>query len=178
MGRRLRYNRSAFVFTGESMITTGSSIDLQGFLKLPEIDDSPAWELLDGHPKQKPMPTAYHSILQKRLVAIVDACESPYEAFPELRCLFGSYAIVPDIAVVRRNAMPTGNLPFSGAPAGIIEILSPNQSTTRLIAKIQTCLQAGGQLGWLVDPEEEVVMVMRSSDRFDLFQGGESLPVL
>jgi len=120
LGDRLRYNRSAFVFTGKSMITTGSSIDLQAFLRRPEIDESPAWELLDGHPKQKPMPTAYHSILQKRLVAIVDACESPYEAFPELRCWFDSHSIVPDIAVVRCDAMPTGNLPFSGAPAWII----------------------------------------------------------
>jgi len=33
-------------------------------------------------------------------------------------------------------------------------------------------------LGWLVDPEKEVVMVMRSGGQFGLFQGRESFPVL
>lgn len=124
------------------------------------------------------MPTAYRSILQKRLVAAIDACDSPYEAFPELRCVSDRQSIVPDVAVVRRDAMPVGNTPLSGVPAWIIEILSPNQSTTRLIAKIQACLQAESRLGWLVDPQERVVMVVRSSDRFGLFAGEERLPVL
>lgn len=33
------------------------------------------------------------------------------------------------------------------------------QSTTKLIAKIQTCLAEGAQLGWLLDPTEEIIMV-------------------
>ncbi len=160
------------------MVATSSPIDLKEFLQFSEIDESPAWELLDGQPRQKPMPTAYHSILQKRLVATIDASNSSYEAFPELRCLLEPHSIVPDIAIVRRDRMPTGNSPLSGAPAWAIEILSPNQSTTKLIAKIQLCLQGGCQLGWLIDPETEMVMVMQSRDRFGIFQGEHTLPIL
>jgi Uma2 family endonuclease len=38
---------------------------LEDFLKLPYIEDSPAWEYVDGVAIQKPLPKARHSILQK-----------------------------------------------------------------------------------------------------------------
>ncbi len=41
---------------------------LEDFLKLPELEDSPAWEYLDGVALQKPMPKTRHSLLQKRLL--------------------------------------------------------------------------------------------------------------
>ncbi|WP_071516961.1 Uma2 family endonuclease [Geitlerinema sp. PCC 9228] len=168
------------------MAITSRQLSLQEFLQLPEIDESPAWELVDQVPRQKPMPTAYHSILQKRLVAAIDACDSPYEAFPKLRCMVEPHSIVSDIVVMRREQIPTGNSPFVGAPPWIVEILSPNQSTTKIIAKMHICLQAGSQLGWLIDPGEKIVIVMRSrfsevgkgQNYFSVFQGEEVLPVL
>ncbi|NJL85106.1 MAG: hypothetical protein HC886_02645 [Leptolyngbyaceae cyanobacterium SM1_1_3] len=40
----------------------------------------------------------------------------------------------------------------------MIEILSPDQSATKVIAKIQACLQERTQLGWLLDADEKIIM--------------------
>jgi hypothetical protein len=70
------------------MATTTQRLALQDFLKLPNIEESPAWEFVDGQANQKPIPAAFHSILQKRLTAAIDQAGSSYEAF-----LFQSYAV-------------------------------------------------------------------------------------
>ncbi len=159
------------------MATTTQRLTLQDFLKLPHIEESPAWELVDGQANQKPMPTAHHSILQKRLTAVIDQADSPYEAFPELRCTLSSNSVVPDITVIHQNRIPTENTAVEGAPDWMIEILSPDQSTTKLIAKIQTCLQEGTQLGWLIDSEERVIMVLSPDSRISLLRNSDRLPL-
>jgi Uma2 family endonuclease len=104
-------------------------------------------------------------------------------AFPELRCTFGGKSIVPDVAVFTWNRIPrkenggVANV-FPIAPDWIIEILSPDQSTTKLIAKIQSCLQEGTQLGWLIDSEERVIMVLWPDTRIALLRNSDRLPVL
>ncbi len=160
------------------MATTTQRLTLQDFLELPNIEESPAWEYADGQTDRKPMPTAYHSILQKRLTAAIDLANSFYEAFPELRCILSCNSVVPDITVIHRDRIPAGNIPLTGAPDWTIEILSTDQSTTKLIAKIQTCLQEGSQLGWLLDPDEQVVMVLLPDMRVNLLRGSDRLPVL
>jgi Uma2 family endonuclease len=164
------------------MATTTQRLTLQDFLALPNIEESPAWEYADGQADRKPMPTAYHSILQKRLTAAIDLANSSYEAFPELRCILSRNSVVPDITVIHRETLarsacriPSGNTPVEGAPDWMIEILSADQSTTKLIAKIQTCLQEGSQLGWLLDPDEQVVMVLLPDMRVNLLRGSDSL---
>ncbi len=62
-------------------------VTLDEFSQLPNIEESPAWEFLNGQVLQKPMPTFYHSLLQKYLVRAIDNTNSTYEAFPELRCI-------------------------------------------------------------------------------------------
>lgn len=159
------------------MATTTQQLTLQDFLNLPNIEESPAWEFVNGQANQKPMPTAHHSILQKRLTAAIDQADSPYEAFPELRCILSSNSVVPDVTVIRQERIPAGNTAVEGAPDWMIEILSPDQSTTKLIAKIQTCLQEGTQLGWLIDPTELVIMVLWPDTRITLLRNSDRLPV-
>ncbi len=159
-------------------MATTTQRTLQDFLKLPNIEESPAWEFVDGQANQKPMPTAHHSILQKRLTAAIDQADSTYEAFPELRCILSSNSVVPDITVIRRERIPSRNIPVEGAPDWMIEILSPDQSTTKLIAKIQNCLQEGTQLGWLIDSEEQVIIVLWPDSRMALLKNSDRLPVL
>jgi len=48
---------------------------------------------------------------------------------------------------------------FSIAPDWTIEILSPDQSQTKVTKNILHCLKYGTQMGWLIDPEEESVFV-------------------
>jgi Uma2 family endonuclease len=158
--------------------TTTQPISLNTFSQSPSIDESPAWELLNGQAIQKPMPTFYHSRLQKRLINAIDAADSPYEAFPELRCILSQNSVVPDITVIHNDRLPDSNRPVQGAPNWLIEILSPDQSTTKLITKIQLCLTEGSQLGWLIDSDERIIMTFLPDRSLRLFQNDAVLPVL
>ncbi len=64
-------------------IAISQPLTLEQFLKLPYIEDSPAWEFIQGEAIQKPMPGGKHSCLQSRLGGTINATDSPYKAFPE-----------------------------------------------------------------------------------------------
>ena len=167
-----------YSFFSIAMTAIASSLTLQEFLTLPNLEESPAWELIGGRVTQKPMPTSHHSILQKRLVGAIDQADSDYEAFPELRCVLQQQSVVPDVTVIRRDRLPVQNAPVQGAPDWMIEILSIDQSTTKLIAKLQSCLIEGTQLGWLIDPEEQIILVFWQDLHLELLRGTAVLPVL
>ncbi len=64
-------------------------------------------------------------------------------------------AIVPDISVFMWDRIPrkdnggVANV-FSIAPDWTIEILSPDQSQTKVTKNILHCLKYGTQMGWLI----------------------------
>jgi Uma2 family endonuclease len=106
-------------------------LTVEEFLKLPYIEDSPAWEYADGVATQKPTPKTRHSLLQKRLLAEIDAHSETYTALPELRCTFAGKSVIPDIAVIvweriQLNSMGEPEDNFVEAPNWAIEILSPD----------------------------------------------------
>ncbi|NES42527.1 MAG: Uma2 family endonuclease, partial [Moorea sp. SIO2C4] len=55
-------------------------IALREFLTQPNIEASPAWELIDGRAVQKPMPTLFHSRLQRNLVNYINDRTNGFEA--------------------------------------------------------------------------------------------------
>jgi Uma2 family endonuclease len=160
------------------MTQATQALTLESFLHLSSIEESPAWEFIAGEMHQKPMPTSHHSILQKRLVGAIDQVESDYEAFPELRCVLAQQSVVPDVTVILKDRLPLDNSPVQGAPDWIIEILSPDQSTTKLIGKIQDCLAEGTRLGWLLDSSERVIMVFEDDRPLRIIAGEAIVPVL
>ena len=143
------------------------SLTLASFLALPET--KPAYEFIHGLRVQKPMPQGEHSTLQRELVISLTLLFRPSRsamAYPELRCSFGDRSIVPDIAVFLANRVPRttdGRVEntFSIAPDWTIEILSPGQSTTKVVKNILHCLDHGSQMGWLIDPSEQTVFIYR-----------------
>lgn len=104
------------------MKTTTQLFTLQEFLQLPNINDSPRWELLNQVPSQKPRYTLYHSRLQKRLVSAIDRATDTYEAFPELRCILGESSVIPEISIVKRDRVPQSNEALMGAPDSTIAL--------------------------------------------------------
>ncbi|TYQ30758.1 MULTISPECIES: Uma2 family endonuclease [unclassified Pseudanabaena] len=153
-------------------------VTLDDFSQLPNIEESPAWEFLNGRVLQKPMPTFYHSLLQKYLVRAIDNTNSEYEAFPELRCVLSKNSIVPDVTIIHKSRIPLDNSAIQGAPDWLIEILSTDQSTTKLIAKIQDCLTEGAKLGWLIDSQEEVIMIFLPDRPLQIVSGNDQLTCL
>jgi Uma2 family endonuclease len=165
-------------------IAAPQDVTLQEFLNLSCIDESPAWEYINGEVIQKPMGGGKRSTLQKRLVGTIDQAGSQYEAFPELRCTFGNRSVVPDVVVVASNQLPLdqdGDITSTGiefAPAWVIEILSPDQSQTRVTGNLLHCLRHGSQLGWLIDPNERSVLSYQLDRLPDLLSGDDLLPTL
>lgn len=140
-------------------------LTLEEFLKLPET--KPASEYIDGQIIQKPMPQGKHSAIQGELPPAINVVLKPRRiarAFPELRCTFGGRSTVPDVSVFVWDRIPrdengqVANV-FKLAPDWTIEILSPDQSQTKVTKNILHCLNQGTQLGWLIDPSEQTVFV-------------------
>jgi Uma2 family endonuclease len=157
---------------------------LEEFLQLPET--KPASEFIEGRIYQKPMPQGKHSRLQSKLCATVNqVAEDPKIAlaFTELRCTFGGRSIVPDIAVFSWNRIPfdaEGEIEnvFTASPDWTIEILSPDQSTVKVISNILHCLTLGSKLGWFIAPKERCVIVFLPGQQPIELSGQQVLPVL
>lgn len=47
-------------------------LTIEEFLELPYIEESPAWEYIDGVAMQKPMPKTRHLLLQMRLLTEIN----------------------------------------------------------------------------------------------------------
>jgi len=142
---------------------TPSSLTLEEFLKLPET--KPACEFIDGQIYQKPMPAGKHSRLQLKFCDAVNQVAEISQialAFPELRCSFGGRSIVPDAVFIweRIPFEADGEVPnaFKIYPDWTVEILSPEQRATKVISNILHCLKHGTQLGWLIDPDERLIL--------------------
>ncbi|MGL5034168.1 MAG: Uma2 family endonuclease [Microcystaceae cyanobacterium] len=160
------------------------NLSLEDFLKLPET--KPASEYINGQIEQKTMPQGKHSVLQGKLVTLINQQLESKQlgyAFPELRCTFADRSIVPDIAIFKWDNIPldkNGEIAdkIAIAPDWIIEILSPDQSAIKPINKIIFTLKNGGQLGWLISPQERIVLVFQGDKLPHSRQGNEPLTVL
>ncbi|MEG3977390.1 Uma2 family endonuclease [Microcoleus sp. herbarium8] len=165
-------------------IQSPSKISLEEFLLLPET--KPASEYVDGKIHQKAMPQGKHSTLQIKLSSAINQAGKRQKlafAFPELCCTFGGCAIVPDLAVFEWSRIPlnaSGEIEnrFEIVPDWTIEILSPAQNPTRVINNILFCLNHGAKLGWLIDPEEKLILVFKPQQQPEGKENQDILPVL
>jgi Uma2 family endonuclease len=141
------------------------NLTLESFLALPET--KPASEYIDGKIVQKPMPQGKHSLLRMKILTFINSILMEAKiaiAFPELRCTIGGRSIVPDVVVLKNENIlkdddgEVANV-VTTAPDWVIEILSPDQSTTKVIKNILHCLDHGTEVGWLIDPAEKMILV-------------------
>jgi Uma2 family endonuclease len=164
--------------------TPNKTLTLTEFLQLPET--KPASEFIEGKIIQKSMPKAKHSRIQIKLGATLENFLSNKRIalpFSELRCTFAGRSLVPDLAVLLWHHIPLdekGELlnNITMAPDWTIEILSPEQSQMKVTKNILFCLKNGGQMGWLIAPEEREILVYYPHKETDYFeQEDDLLPV-
>ncbi|PIG92240.1 Uma2 family endonuclease [Gloeocapsopsis sp. IPPAS B-1203] len=161
--------------------TSSKRITIEEFLKLPETE--PASEYIDGQIIQKPMPQGKHSTIRTEFSTTINVILKPRQvarAFSELRCTFCGRSIVPDIAVFTSQRIPrdqNGEVAntFLSAPDWTIEILSPEQSQTKVTKNILHCLDYGTEMGWLIDPDEQTVFVFLPKQQPIVFDKPEQL---
>ncbi|MGA1474779.1 MAG: Uma2 family endonuclease [Prochlorothrix sp.] len=166
------------------MGTIAPTLTLEAFLSQP--DTEPASEFFCGEISQKPMPQGKHSRLQFKLCLVIAAVVEEAKiagVFPELRCTFGGVSIVPDVAVVRWERIPrdgTGEVAnrFLLPPDWAIEILSPDQSQSKVLERLLFCSAQGTELGWLLNPAEGSVLAVFPGQRVQVLRGEQVLPVL
>ncbi len=164
--------------------TPSKPLTLEEFLTLPET--KPASEYIKGKIIQKPMPKGKHSSIQTEFAATVNATlrvPKIARAFSELRCSFAGQSIVPDVSVFVWERIPrdeNGEIAniFTAAPDWLVEILSPEQSQTKVTKKILHALKHETQMGWLIDPQEKTIFVYHSQQQIEVFDEPEQqLPV-
>jgi Uma2 family endonuclease len=169
---------------GKMIQVISKPLTLDEFLQLPETE--PASEYINGQIIQKPMPQGKHSSIQTEFSTTVNiALKLPRiaRAFSELRCTFGERSIVPDVSVFiwsriarDENGEVANVFPF--APNWVVEILSPDQSQTKVTKNILHCLNHGTEMGWLIDPAEKTIFVYLPGEQPLVFDRPEQqLPI-
>jgi Uma2 family endonuclease len=132
------------------------------------------------------MPQGKHSAIRSELLPAIDRplkAQKLARVFPELRCTFGGRSIVPDVSVWIWDRIATddsGDIAnvFPIAPDWTIEILSPDQSQTKVVKNIVHCLQHGTILGWLIDPEDRTIFIYHPNGILEIFDEPDArLPV-
>lgn len=91
----------------------------------------------------------------------------------------------PDVAIIRTERRPTGRGAegwLEGAPELAVEVVGVSQQAMRVARKALEYLAAGSQMVWVVDPDEELVMVFTAPNQVrvlgpeDMLDGGDVLP--
>jgi len=127
-----------------------------------------------------------HSPIKTFLAPAINQVAIPKKiarAFTELRCTFGGRSLVPDITVFSWERIPVdenGEIENTCeiAPDWTIEILSPEQSLTRVIDNILFCLNHGTKLGWFIDPQERSILIFQPGEQPEIKQNQDRLSVL
>jgi Uma2 family endonuclease len=119
----------------------------------------PDMEYVAGQLLERHVGEYYHGLLQSLIVVLLGARmkQSGFRVFTETRVRVSDeprYRI-PDVCV---KALPHEITPVLSRPDLVIEILSPDDRATEMLAKIADYCGAGIPYIWLIDPYERRVM--------------------
>ncbi len=161
--------------------------------ELLEITDRPMPELVDGEILER-MPMGQESdavgcrliaflgiYAQTILPGIVNGAQGSFQIFPD----DPNKVRIPDVSFTRRERMAGGRAARGHArivPDLVAEVISPNDSASKVARKIRDFLNAGVPMILVIDPDGPSVQVIRGDGtaRFlyvgDMIDGGDVLP--
>jgi Uma2 family endonuclease len=149
------------------MAIASQRLTLEAFLRLPEQE--PPLEFWHGEVTQKMPPMGPHGALQfelgERIMRAVGPGR-PFRVFTETRVIFTGVSTVPDLVIYRRERVPRdprGQVAeyFTTPPDVAVEIVSPGQSRTRLLARCRWYVANGVRVAVFADPRRRVVRLFR-----------------
>lgn len=81
----------------------------------------------------------------------------------------------PDVAFVRAQRVPSSPVPgyFEGPPDLAVEVLSPGDRASEVLAKVGDWLDAGCRSVWVVDPRTRTVSVYRGPSQVIILHDSE-----
>jgi Uma2 family endonuclease len=149
------------------MAIASQRLTLEAFLRLPEQE--PPLEFWHGEVTQKVPPMGPHGALQSGIVERISRTVGPgrpFRVFTETRLIFAGVSTGPDLVVYRREDVPRdarGQVAeyFTTPPDIAVEIISPGQSRTRLMARCRWYVAHGVRLAVFADPRRRVVRLFR-----------------
>jgi Uma2 family endonuclease len=129
--------------------------------------------------RNKPMPSKNHSIVQANLIFELKTLYRNRYSFPsEIDIIMPEKPnTVPDIAIYPKLKVDffDDQMGMTEMPLTAIEIISPSQTDTELIKKINRYFNAGVKSCWLVNPAFQAVYVYSEIGKYQFFNSGMTL---
>ncbi|MEA3160224.1 MAG: hypothetical protein QOD95_1772 [Gammaproteobacteria bacterium] len=164
-----------------NVIDTYTWMSIGEFDALPDVEEC-EYELHEGELIEAPFPMWKHGQLQERMRALLLAAigtagvvhvEMPFQISTAVRQTKrrADVGFVPHDR--QRQALEAGML--EGAPALIVEVLSPSNTASKLNRDARLFLANGAEEFWMVDYENKTIRV-RGKDRVEReYESGESI---
>jgi Uma2 family endonuclease len=127
--------------------------------------DGPDCEYLDGEVVERNMEELPHADAQGNLLVLLGRLRSKLgiRVVPEIRIQIHTRRFrVADLAVWRNDNI--GITIPTAPPFLVVEILSPEDRTVRMLPKIQEYLSIGVEYVWLVDPQDRAALTFSQPD--------------
>lgn len=133
------------------------------------------YELIDGELVKKSAPSPRHQRISRRLAIMLDKFvndhklgelfNAPIDVF-----LDGENSVQPDLLFIpTADAQLVTNDGIMGAPALLVEIISPSSGYRDRVEKAGLYRRFGIREYWLVDPQEELIEIFALTEgRYDL----------
>lgn len=153
--------------------------------ELLTLPDGEHYELLDGELVEKQMGTESSwvggqlfgriwSWNESARAGWVLPAEASYQCFPEEPARVRR----PDTSFIRYGRLPEERIPEGHtrvAPDLVVEVVSPNDGFSEVLAKVGEYLRVGVQAVWIVDPKTRSVGIMRPGGQSTWLQEDEEL---
>nr|DAH70771.1 MAG TPA: protein of unknown function DUF820 [Bacteriophage sp.] len=138
---------------------TFKKMTLEEFDALP-VDERNTYELVDHMVMMSPRPSLPHQRAQFKLLSTLDAFLSGHkcQAYGEIEVKMRDDIFIPDISVVCDPDQFNKNR-YDGAPAIVVEILSPGTARIDLFTKLNKYQLSGVKEYWIVSLKGKLVTV-------------------
>ncbi|KAB7727041.1 Uma2 family endonuclease [Rudanella paleaurantiibacter] len=127
----------------------------------------------------KPVPTLNHAYVQKNLLVSLDyRYRKTHTVLSELNLTMPERPdTVPDIAIYPKLRIDFLHdvTSMTEMPLTVVEIVSPSQSDTEILAKFERYFKAGVKSCWLVMPSFQAISVYSEFGKYRFFSGNDTV---
>jgi Uma2 family endonuclease len=139
--------------------------EFEAFINLPENQER--WfEFYRGIIHEVIMPTPLHAFIASLIARLIGNFVAQHDLGIVYAdgCLFALPTgddFIPDAAFVSKGRMPTVPDRYNIAPDLAVEVISPSKKPDDILYKVESYIEGGTRLVWVVYPEEKLVRVWR-----------------
>jgi Uma2 family endonuclease len=163
------------------MVTT-RKMTIEEFEQLP--DDGSRYELVDGELERMPPTGEVHGDVNRQFLWLLESYVRPRgieKLFVETSFVLSSDRPTvrqPDIAFVQAERLPDDrdrDRSVQVVPDLVIEIVSPSDRGSAVVAKAHEYLHYGVRVVWVVDPPSRSITIFRIDGSVEVLKQGDSI---